>query len=571
MSSSAELAELVGFFSYSREDDTDSQGALSALRSRIQGELRGQLGRSAKTFRLWQDKEAIPSGTLWETEIKNAVAQSVFFIPIITPTALASPNCRFELESFLAREAALGRNDLVFPILYIDVPALEDSGRRQNDPVLSLIAKRQYADWRKLRHHDVHTTDFSEAVEQFCRDIRDALRRYWLTVEEGKAKEEATALQKTEAERKRQEAEAKHRDEEEAQRNRQAGVEKQAAEAEWRRAEGQRLYKEAEAKRRAEAEERRRLRRLQARALWPPPRSVLAGGALVVVLLGAVAAWLALSATPMPVTPASPLRQAANAPLSEAQERALKPREAFQECANCPQMLVVPAGTFTMGSPSTEPGRSDHEGPQHAVTIARQFAVGQFELTFEEWDSCASTGGCNGYKPSDQSWGRGTRPAINVSWNDAKAYVAWLAKKTGKPYRLLTEAEYEYAARAGTTSAYPWGSVIGISKANCNNCGSRWDNKQTAPVGSFAANSFGLYDMVGNVWEWTEDCWHDSYNDASAEGTAWINGDCSLRVLRGGSWVNKPESLRSAARGRLTTDYPDSGIGFRVARMLLTP
>ena len=127
MSSLADLPELVGFFSYSREDDADSHGALSALRSRIQGELRGQLGRTAKTFRLWQDKEAIPSGTLWETEIKNAVAQSVFFIPIITPTVVASPYCRFELESFLAREAALGRSDLVFPILYIDVPALEDS------------------------------------------------------------------------------------------------------------------------------------------------------------------------------------------------------------------------------------------------------------------------------------------------------------------------------------------------------------------------------------------------------------------------------------------------------------
>ena len=131
MSSLADLPELVGFFSYSREDDADSHGALSALRNRIQGELRGQLGRTAKTFRLWQDKEAIPSGTLWESEIKNAAAQSVFFIPIITPTVVASPYCRFELESFLAREAALGRDDLVFPILYIDVPGLEDAAERK--------------------------------------------------------------------------------------------------------------------------------------------------------------------------------------------------------------------------------------------------------------------------------------------------------------------------------------------------------------------------------------------------------------------------------------------------------
>ena len=169
MSSLADLPELVGFFSYSREDDEDSHRALSALRDRIQHELRGQLGRTAKTFRLWQDKEAIPSGTLWESEIKNAVAQSVFFIPIITPTVVASPYCRFELESFLAREAALGRDDLVFPILYIDVPSLEDNARRQNDPVLSLIARRQYVDWRELRYLDVDSTEVKRAVGRVLR------------------------------------------------------------------------------------------------------------------------------------------------------------------------------------------------------------------------------------------------------------------------------------------------------------------------------------------------------------------------------------------------------------------
>jgi TIR domain len=289
MSSLADISELVGFFSYSREDDADSYGALSALRSRIQGELRGQLGRTAKTFRLWQDKEAIPSGTLWETEIKNAVGQSVFFIPIITPTVVASPYCRFELEAFLAREAELGRGDLVFPILYIDVPGLEDSDRRQNDPVLSIIAKRQYVDWRKLRHRDVRGTDVSEAVERFCTHIRDAVRRPWLSPEECKQREEAAAQQQAEAERQRQEAEAKRRvegearrraaeeqrrqreaeaeqrrkdaaeakrrAEEEAQRRREVEAERQA-EAERRRVQEQRLREEAKAKRRVETEER---------------------------------------------------------------------------------------------------------------------------------------------------------------------------------------------------------------------------------------------------------------------------------------------------------------------------
>jgi formylglycine-generating enzyme required for sulfatase activity len=580
MSSLADLPELVGFFSYSREDDADSLGALSALRSRIQGELRGQLGRTAKTFRLWQDKEAIPSGTLWETEIKNAAGQAVFFIPIITPTVVASPYCRFELEAFLAREAELGRDDLVFPILYIDVPALEDNVRRQNDPVLSLIAKRQYVDWRKLRHREVRTTDASEAVERFCGHIRDALQRPWLSPEERTAQEKAATLQRAEDERKRLDAEARRQEQEarkreqadEERREREAAAEQQRVEAERQRA--------AEQRRRDEAEQLRQLRRSQARPLWPPPRPALVAGSLLgVAALVAVGAWLAIAPptlTPPPaqVTPApAPVAptQVIDTPLSPTQERALKAKDAFAECTNCPKMMVVPAGSFTMGSPASEPGRADSEGPQHTVTIARQFAVGQFELTFDQWDACIADGGCNGYQPSDEGWGRGNRPVINVSWNNAKAYVAWLGKKTGKPYRLLSEAEYEYAARAGTTTAYPWGADIGTNNANCNGCGSEWDHKQTAPVGSFAANGFGLYDVVGNVWAWTEDCYHDSYNRAPTDGSAWTSGDCKLRVLRGGSWLSAPDGLRCALRGGDATDTRYSATGFRVGRTLLTP
>jgi len=212
MSSLADLPELFGFFSYSREDDADSQGALSALRGRIQGELRGQLGR---TVNLWQDKEAIQSGALWETKIKNAVAQSVFFIPIITPTAVASRYCQFELDAFLAREAALGRDDLVFPVLYIDVPELRDNVRREKDPVLALIAKRQYFDWRDFRYLDTTSTDVRKAAGRFCTDIRDALYRSWVSPEERAAQEKAAALQHMAEQRKRQEAEAKRRAEEE--------------------------------------------------------------------------------------------------------------------------------------------------------------------------------------------------------------------------------------------------------------------------------------------------------------------------------------------------------------------
>jgi formylglycine-generating enzyme required for sulfatase activity len=254
------------------------------------------------------------------------------------------------------------------------------------------------------------------------------------------------------------------------------------------------------------------------------------------------------------------------------EERGLKPKDTFKECSNCPEMIVVPAGSFTMGSPRSEPARYADEGPQHTVTFARPFAVGRFALTFDEWDACVADGGCDGYKPSDQDWGRGRRPVINVSWNDAKAYIDWLSKRTGKTYRLLTEAEYEYATRAGTQAANPWGNVgneIGRNNANCRVCGSQWDNKQTAPVGSFSANGFGLYDMVGNVREWTEDCYHRDYNGAPGDGSAWTSGECSRRVLRGGSLYSY--RLPSAFRGSLFSPFRNDDVGFRVGRTLLPP
>ena len=159
-------------------------------------------------------------------------------------------------------------------------------------------------------------------------------------------------------------------------------------------------------------------------------------------------------------------------------------------------MVVVPAGEFTMGSPATEKGRWN-EGPQHSVAIPRPFAASKFEVTFADWDACVGVGGCpHENRASDSGWGRGRQPVIGVSWDDAQAYVAWLSRMTGKTYRLLTETEWEYAARAGSQAAYSWGDEIGKGNANCNGCGSQWDNKRTAPVGSFAANAFGLHDIA---------------------------------------------------------------------------
>jgi formylglycine-generating enzyme required for sulfatase activity len=209
-------------------------------------------------------------------------------------------------------------------------------------------------------------------------------------------------------------------------------------------------------------------------------------------------------------------------------------------------------------------------GPQHPVTIGKPFAVGKFAVTFDEWDACVADGGCGGYRPVDQAWGRGRRPVINVSWNDAKAYAAWLSRKTGKDYRLLSEAEREYVTRAGTTTPFWWGSSISTSQANYNPLGEAEGvyRRKTEPVDSFEPNPWGLYRVHGNVWEWVEDCYHLRYDRAPSDGSPWTTLTCSLRVLRGGSWVLDWRLLRAEERFRLPLGDRYSYIGFRLGRTL---
>ncbi len=248
----------------------------------------------------------------------------------------------------------------------------------------------------------------------------------------------------------------------------------------------------------------------------------------------------------------------------------LTPRQSFRDelasGGQGPEMVVIPAGRFRMGCVS---GRDceNEEMPVHEVRIAQPFALSKYEVTFAQWDACVADGGCGGYRPDDEGWGRGNRPVIRVSWNHAMEYVQWLSGRTGKRYRLPTEAEWEYAARAGTTTKYSWGNDIGRNRANCNGCGSRWDVQQTAPVGSFSANSFGLYDMHGNVREWVADCWN-YYAGAPSDGSAWTSGYCTDRVERDGSWFDGPGDLRSAFRFWDSTDLRSVFHGFRVARTL---
>ena len=247
------------------------------------------------------------------------------------------------------------------------------------------------------------------------------------------------------------------------------------------------------------------------------------------------------------------------------EDSAPSPGETFQDCDECPKMIVVPSGRFTMGASSSEGGDSD-ERPMRRVRIDYQFAVGVYEVTFAEWYACVDAGGCGNYIPDDMGWGLGNRPVINVSWEDAQSYVRWLSARTGKTYRLLSESEWEYVARAGTGTAYSWGDSIGVNRANCDGCGSQWDNKKTAPVGSFEANGWSVHDMHGNVQEWVQDCWHDNYEDAPSDGSAWTSETCDKHVSRGGSWVSYPRSLRSASRARNSTGSRDGSLGFRIAR-----
>jgi formylglycine-generating enzyme required for sulfatase activity len=233
---------------------------------------------------------------------------------------------------------------------------------------------------------------------------------------------------------------------------------------------------------------------------------------------------------------------------------------ATRDCLQCPEIVLIQPGSFEMGS--TE--MFDFEAPVHRVSIQKPFYIGRREVTFEEWDACVAEGGCK-QKPDDRGLGRSRRPVTDLDWDDAKGYVAWLSQKTGKTYRLPTESEWEYVARAGSTTTYPWGRTVDKDKANCLGCTSD-PVKKAIDTGSFPPNAFGVYDMAGNAAEWVEDCWSDNYRGAPTDGSAWIKPVCRERVLRGGSFNNDPRYLRSAARFKYDQNVRFYTNGFRVVR-----
>ncbi|HJW25233.1 MAG TPA: formylglycine-generating enzyme family protein, partial [Rhodocyclaceae bacterium] len=232
----------------------------------------------------------------------------------------------------------------------------------------------------------------------------------------------------------------------------------------------------------------------------------------------------------------------------------------IKDCPACPALVSLPPGSFTMGSHAGDPS----EKPAHPVSITQPFAIGKYEVTVEQWNACADAGACP--RLASEASAPKTTPVRDVSWDDAQTYVQWLGKVSGKAYRLPTEAEWEYAARGGTSTKYWWGEQMRQGNANCKDCGSPWSEAGPANVGSFAANPYGLYDMNGSVWEWVKDCWHNSYKGAPGDGSAWEESSCGSRVIRGGSWREGASYMPSSTRFKYDASVRQSQNGFRVAR-----
>jgi formylglycine-generating enzyme required for sulfatase activity len=513
---SQKLGEKLGeklkvFISYSRRDSSDFAEEIVA-------------GLELAGFAPFLDHHDIAAGEDWEARLANLIRQADTVVFVVSPEAIKSERCTWEVAKALAETKRL------LPIIFKPVPDADiphelqrrqfvrfDTGLGINRPLAQLAeALRQDLDW--IREH----TRLGEIAARW--EARG--RPDWLLLRG----DDLVGAQSW-ADQRKPEAPAI--------------------------TDAMRAF--IAASKDAEVADFARSKAAQRRVRWAEVFAALCALALIV----AVATWW--KQTWMKES----LYELANVhPLTAVQLRTLKPEDSFKECTDCPEMIVVPAGSFVMGTPAGEPGHKPNEEQQHNVAIGKAFAVSKLEMTFAEWDACVAHGDCDPHI-SDGGFGRGTQPLINVTWDDAQRYIAWLSALTGRPYRLLSEAEYEYAARAGTTTAYPWGDEIGKDKTVCVGCGSQFDGKQPAPVGSFAANPFGLYDMIGNVWEWVEDCVHSDYNGAPPDGSAWVaGGNCASRVARGGTWNVVPASVRSGSRLLVTSRSVYFNLGFRVARTL---
>ena len=258
-----------------------------------------------------------------------------------------------------------------------------------------------------------------------------------------------------------------------------------------------------------------------------------------------------------------PCGSQAETPLEVKHKSSLITGHIFRDCPDCPEMIVVPSGLFIMGSNE----RRKAEWPAHQVNITAPFAVGRYEITFDQWYACLKENACT-HKPDDHNWGMSSRPVINVTWHQVQTYLLWLSRKTGHTYRLPSEAEWEYVNRAGTTSDFWWGNEPGENNANCKDCKSQWSAKSSAPVGSFHPNPFGLFDTVGNVFEWVSDCWNPNHEGAQNSTKPRTVGVCNFQVIRGGSFYYFNKVSRASYRAKNSPDVKSYWLGFRVVREL---
>lgn len=429
----------IGFWSYTSSDDTHSGGRLSQLRRLLADQLQLLIGRRLKVH-IFQDVAAIRPGTDWLEKIHEALGQSSFFIPIVTPGFLESEMCCQEVMRFRQREKELGRNDLIFPLRYVDTSDIRSD--EVHDPaVFELLNSRQWIEFASLRLRPANSEEIVTKLADFAASIRKALR------------------QGVTADVQRQDI---------------------------------------------------------ARA----PRSGM-----------------------------------------------------VKRDDPGPEMVLVPAGTFTMGASAFESRREhvrdDSTRPEHLVTIARPFWLGKYPVTVGEYavfaaetDQGGHSWASPGFQQDDQ------HPVVNVSYQDAQTYLSWLRDKTGQSYRLPSEAEWEYAARAGTSTARYWGEGAGEPGEHARFSLEWRVTGGTSPVSSFYPNAFGLYNTLGNVWEWTEDRWHNTYGGAPIDGSAWTAGDDVHRVLRGGSWLRVSSMARSASRFPVSPSFRYIDFGFRCARSL---
>jgi formylglycine-generating enzyme required for sulfatase activity len=518
--SAAEQIRLKVFISYSRKDGEFAQELLAGLQ--------------AAGFEPYLDKHDVAPGEAWEARLGRLIEAADSVVFVISPDAVASKRCAWEVE----RTEALKKRLLPIVLRGVEEAQVPQSLRQLN----YIFFDRPNAFGSSLLALTTALKTDITWVREHTRITEAALR--W----DARGRADAMLMRGEELS---------------AAKDWLKGQPKYAPDPTLLQHEFIKAGEDAEAARMTA--ERQALEREKA-ALRRGQRGLAVIGTLMVVLaLGGVAWWQQgflweqyywrRTMGPSVLT------------AEQEKEKAAKPGSDFKECAiDCPTMVVVRAGKFMMGSPNGEKGHFADEGPQHEVTIAKPFAVGRTEVTFAEWGACVTAGACA--KPSYSTRVRGEQPAMNVSWDDVKEYTAWLSRITGKEYRLLTEAEWEYAARAGATTAYSWGNEIGTGNANCYGCWNNWDNK-AAPVGSFKPNAFGLYDMHGNVHEWVEDVWHENYSGAPVDGSAWLDGGGrSWRVFRGGSWVNEPRDIRVAVRAFLDAVDRGDRLGFRLARTL---